>query len=36
MSFVPAKKMKKADIENQARGLGMKYPSEVKAIEEGK
>jgi hypothetical protein len=34
MSFVPAKNMKKADIENQARGFGMKYPSEINAIEE--
>lgn len=36
MSFVPGKNLKKSDIENQARGFGMKYPSEMKVIEEGK
>lgn len=33
MSFMPGKKLKNSDIENRARGLGMKYPSEMKAIE---
>jgi len=33
MSFIPDKSMNNSDIENSARGLGMKYPSEMKAIE---
>jgi len=36
MSFMPGRKMNISDIENRARSLGMKYPTEMKAIEGGK